>query len=103
MGNSDDVTDQEVTAGVTYTLSESGGPSGDDDSDWVGTGDTDGDTSPDQISLGYGESAKRTMTNTAIAPTLTLVKAVSGSDADPSEWTLRRTGRRAASAARGTR
>ncbi len=27
-GELDDVTDQEVTVGVTYTLSESGGPSG---------------------------------------------------------------------------
>ncbi len=70
-GNSDDVTDQEVTAGVTYTLSESGGPSGYDD--WTGSGPVTWTATcrRNEISLGYGESAECTITNTAIAPTLT--------------------------------
>ncbi len=86
--DSDDVTDQEVTVGVTYTLSELVGRRATTTRTWACTGDTDGRHVAGPDPLGYGESVECTITNTAIAPTLTLVKAVAGSDVDPSEWTL---------------
>jgi len=101
-GAGTDPTDLSGTTGVssgetfkadTYTLSESGGPDGYDDSDWVCEGD--GTQSGAQITLGLGEVATCTITNDDIPPSLTLVKEVendNGGSEQPSAWTLTATG-----------
>jgi len=87
------VTIAEVEAG-NYELSESGGPTG-----WVQTGDwdcgaatmTDGDT----VTLGIGETVTCEVTNTDVAPELTLVKDVqndNGGNADTGDFELTATG-----------
>ncbi len=82
----------DVTAGVEYTLSESGGPSGySSDGVWVCTGDTSGFVSPNKITLSGGQSASCTITNDDDAPSLTLIKHVvndNGGTAVAGAWTL---------------
>ena len=72
-GSADVVSGSGFSAG-TYTLSESGGPSGYSASAWSCTGN--GTQNGNQITLALGQSATCTITNDDIAPTLTLVKAV---------------------------
>ncbi|WP_170206131.1 prealbumin-like fold domain-containing protein [Klugiella xanthotipulae] len=101
-GNSAAVTNQNATIG-TYTLSEAGGPAGYTASAWscVGGASTTGTT----VTLALGSSATCTITNTAVAPTLTLVKNVantSGGSAAASAWTLGFTGPQNGSGATGT-
>jgi len=73
----------------TYTLSESGGPDGYTASAW----DCEGGTQRENyITLGLGESATCTITNDDIAPTLKLVKNVSGGSSVSGDWTLTATG-----------
>jgi hypothetical protein len=83
-----------VTAGVQYTLSESGGPTGyTAASAWVCTGGTF--VSPDKITDGVGQSASCKIVNNDVAPQLTLVKEVvndNGGTANASAWTLAATG-----------
>ena len=73
----------------TYTLAESG-PLGYEASAWVCTG-ADGSTAT-SVTLTEGDHATCTITNTAIAPTLTLVKVVdsgsTGGTALPTDWVL---------------
>lgn len=91
-GNSPAVTAQNAIVG-TYTLSESGGPPGYTASAWICTGGVSATAST--VTLTTGSDARCTITNTAIAPTLTLVKEVvntSGGTALPAEWTLNATG-----------
>jgi len=76
----------------TYTLNESG-PDGYTGGDWicVGDGTQDGNT----ITLGVGESATCTITNTDDEPSLTLVKELdfnNGATATESGFTLNATG-----------
>ena len=81
----------DVDAG-TYTLSESGGPSGYTASAWVCVG---GSQSGSDITVALGESATCTITNDDDAPTLTLVKVVvndNGGTAVESDFTLTATG-----------
>jgi uncharacterized repeat protein (TIGR01451 family) len=88
-GNSAAVTNQSVQAG-SYDLSESGGPGGYTASDWVcvGGNQVDGDT----VSLANGDNVTCTITNTAQAAQLTLIKDVvngtTGGTAVPGDWTL---------------
>jgi hypothetical protein len=76
----------------TYTLSESDGPAGYDDGNWVCVGGAqDGNT----IELAPGEAATCTISNNDLAPSLTLVKAVTkddGGTAVPADWTLTASG-----------
>ncbi|QIM15586.1 hypothetical protein G7067_02810 [Leucobacter insecticola] len=72
---SPEVTAQSVAAGV-YDLAETG-PGGYDASDWSCTGATSSDAS--SVTLSPGENVICTITNTAIAPTLTLEKEVQNS------------------------
>ncbi|HEX6576378.1 MAG TPA: hypothetical protein VF042_15525 [Gemmatimonadaceae bacterium] len=94
-----------VTAGVQYTLSESGGPSGyTAASAWVCTG---GGTfvSPDKITLAVGETASCKIVNNDNAPQLSLVKEVvndNGGTANASAWTLTATGSSAGFSGAGT-
>jgi hypothetical protein len=72
----------------SYDLSESG-PAGYEASDWVCVGGSQDDA--DTVTLGLGQSATCTITNDDIAPSLTLVKAVTkdnGGTAVPSDWML---------------
>ncbi len=83
-----------VTSGAnfkadTYTLSETGGPTGYTLVGWncIGTGSQSGN----QITLDVGETATCTATNTATPPTLRLQKTVvnnDGGDRQPMHWTL---------------
>jgi hypothetical protein len=86
---SDDVTGATAVAG-TYNLSESDGPSGYEASDWTCTGATE--STATSVTLDVGQHATCTITNTAIPPTLTLVKVVDNGDtggtATPQDWTL---------------
>ena len=86
------VTDAPVQVG-TYTLSESG-PTGYTPSAWVCTGGAASTAS--SVTLSEGQSATCTITNTAIAPQLTLVKQVdngtTGGTAVATDWTLTATG-----------
>ncbi len=71
-----------------YALSESGGPTGYSASSWscVGAPVTNG-----TVTIALGQAATCTITNTAIAPTLTLVKQVNntaGGTAVPTDWLL---------------
>jgi large repetitive protein len=84
---STDVTNAAVDAG-TYTLSESG-PPGYSTSGWSCTGATD--FTATSVTLDLAEHATCQITNTDIAPTLTLVKRVlntHGGTAVPTDWTL---------------
>jgi len=86
------VTNAPVQVG-TYTLSESG-PTGYTPSAWVCTGGAASTAS--SVTLSEGQSATCTITNTAIAPQLTLVKQVengtTGGTAVATDWTLTATG-----------
>jgi uncharacterized repeat protein (TIGR01451 family)/LPXTG-motif cell wall-anchored protein len=76
----------------TYTLGESGGPSGYTASDWSCTGGTQ---NGNQITVGLGQTASCTITNSDIAPTLKLVKEVAnnnGGTKNPIDWDLTSTG-----------
>ena len=77
----------------TYDLAESG-PAGFTASDWVCTGVAAATTT--SVTLAEGENATCTITNTAVAPKLTLVKVVdttaAGGTATPTDWTLTATG-----------
>ena len=77
----------------TYTLSESG-PAGYTASAWVCVGGSG--ATADSVVLAEGQNATCTITNTAIQPTLTLVKLVdngtTGGTAVPTDWVLSATG-----------
>ncbi|OGG35190.1 hypothetical protein A2363_03910 [Candidatus Gottesmanbacteria bacterium RIFOXYB1_FULL_47_11] len=91
-GSADVVSGPTFSAG-TYTLSESTGPAGYSASSWVCTGT--GTQVGNQITVGLGQSAICTITNTDNAPSLTLVKEVTndnGGTATPGNWTLTATG-----------
>jgi hypothetical protein len=91
-----DVTGASVAAG-TYTLTESGGPAGYAASAWTCTGD--GTLTGDQLVLGLGGNTECTITNSDIAPRLTLQKRVVNAWNGPgtaTDWTLTATGERAA-------
>lgn len=90
-GSADVVSGLTFSAG-TYTLSESAGPSGYSASSWVCTGGTQ---NGNQITVGLGQSATCTITNSDNTPSLTLVKEVTndnGGTATPGNWTLTATG-----------
>ncbi|HOQ54447.1 MAG TPA: hypothetical protein PLF56_12645, partial [Micropruina sp.] len=85
------VTNATVPIG-TFNLSETG-PAGYTASSWVCTGGASATAT--SVTLGLGTSATCTITNTAIAPRLTLVKRVvnqAGGTAVPTAWTLTGTG-----------
>ena len=74
----------------TYTLGESGGPSGFTASAWSCTNGVVANAQS-QITLGNGVSTVCTITNTAQPANLTLVKNViadNGGNNDPNQWTL---------------
>ena len=86
------ITNATVNAG-SYTLSEDG-PAGYDDGDgWSCTGGT---LTGDSVLVGLNADVTCTITNTAIAPTLTLIKYVdngtSGLETLPEAWTLQASG-----------
>ncbi|MEO9197131.1 MAG: hypothetical protein ABI206_00135, partial [Antricoccus sp.] len=87
------VTNAVVPVG-TYTLSESAGPDGYTPSDWTCTGGAS--TTATTVTLALGQSATCTITNTAKAALLTLVKKIdngtTGGTAVPTDWTLTATG-----------
>ncbi len=88
------ITNADVSAG-TYTLSESGGPSGYAEGSWVCTGDGTFDSNNNTITLGLGESASCEITNNDAAAMLTLTKKVTNDDggtAVDTDWTLTATG-----------
>ena len=88
------VTSKTVTAGVQYTLAESGGPSTYSASSWVCTGGGSF-AGPDKITLGLGEDVTCTITNNDQGPSLTLVKQVvndNGGSAVASNFTLTASG-----------
>ena len=76
----------------TWTLSESGGPSGYSASDWSCVGGTQGTgTDKNKITVGIGGEATCTITNDDIAPKLHLRKLVTkdnGGSALATAWTL---------------
>ncbi len=81
------ITDAPVKTGV-YRLSEAGGPPGYTASGWVCQGGT---LVGDSVHLPLGVHATCKITNTAVAPRLTLVKRVdnaAGGTAGPDAWTL---------------
>ncbi|MBP1079174.1 hypothetical protein JOD63_003142 [Microbacterium terrae] len=81
-----------VVAAGTYELSESG-PTGYTASDWSCTGTAE--STADTVTVVSGDAATCTITNTAVAPELTLVKLVSnefGGTAEPTDWTLEAVG-----------
>ena len=96
------VTNAEVNAG-TYTLAESGGPTGYQPSSWSCTGATPTGAT---VAVPSGGDVTCTITNTAIAPRLTLVKQVengtTGGTATPLDWTLSATGPTTISGQSGT-
>ncbi len=75
---------------TTYTLTEANGPSGYIASQWVCVGGTESTGST--IRLQAGDSANCTITNTAVAPKITLKKIVdngeTGATATVAAWTL---------------
>ena len=86
-GNSPAVTNQTVFSG-SYDLSESGGPAGFQPGTWSCTGGT---LSGVRLTIPSGSTVSCTITNTAIAPTLTLVKSVvndNGGSALATQWPL---------------
>jgi hypothetical protein len=90
------VTGVAVTAGATYTLAETGGPSG---YDWVLLScDNGADISPENptLTLGLAEDVTCTFGNTDLAGSLTMVKQVindDGGTAAPQDWDRRLTAR----------
>ncbi|MCB9110715.1 MAG: sortase [Anaerolineales bacterium] len=87
------VTSATVTPG-TYTLTESGGPSGYTQTGLSCVGAADANPA-DGLTLVAGETVTCTFTNDDIAPTLTLAKTVindSGGSAVDTAWTLNATG-----------
>jgi large repetitive protein len=101
-GGSAQIMDQVAAVG-TYTLSESGGPSGYTASTWQCTGGSAATSTT--ITLALADVATCTITNTAVAPTLTLVKQVhnlNGGTAAASDWTLRAAGPVTIAGATGT-
>ncbi len=101
-GNSPSVTEQTVPAG-SYALSESGGPAGYTASAWSCSGGT---LTGASVSVPNGGNVTCTITNTAIAPTLTLVKVVdngnTGATTPPTAWTLTADGPSTISGATGS-
>ena len=89
-----EVTNAAVDAG-TYALAESGGPAGYTPSAWTCTGGT---VTGSSVAVASGANVTCRITNTAIAPQLTLVKQVdngsTGATATPADWTLAAAGRR---------
>ncbi|WP_105186316.1 VWA domain-containing protein [Micropruina glycogenica] len=86
-GNSAAVTNQSVPAG-SYTLQEAGGPAGYTPSSWSCVGGT---LAAGAVTVPNGGNVTCTITNTAIAPRLTLVKQVvnaNGGTAVPTAWQL---------------
>ena len=86
------VTNAAAIAG-TYNLTETGGPGGYTAGNWSCTGGT-GSTAT-SVTLDAGSIAECTITNTAVAPRLTMVKTVTNDDggtALPTAWTLTATG-----------
>ena len=87
-GSTDVVSDSTFKAG-TYTLSESGSPSGYSASDWTCTNNVTVTNS--QITLANGQSTVCSITNSDIAPSLTVTKVVVnpyGTALDPSSFPL---------------
>ena len=88
------VTGATVTAGATYTLAESGGPSG---YDWVALScDNGAEISPESptLTLGLAADVTCTFSNTDLAGSLTLVKEIvndNGGTAVPEDWNQRLT------------
>ena len=81
------VTNVNVAPGTQYTLSESGGPSGYATTGiWSCTGGTF--VSPNKVTLASGNNVTCTIVNDDVAPTLTLVKNVSGGSDPATAWTL---------------
>ena len=81
------ITAAEVPVG-TYTLTETNGPTGYTPSDWVCVG---APVANGAVTIGLDQAVTCTITNTAVPPTLTLVKAVtntSGGSALPTDWLL---------------
>ena len=80
----------------TWTLSETGGPSGYTASDWGCVGGSQGTgTDKDKITVGVGGEATCTITNNDIAPKLHLRKDVTndnGGGALATAWTLNANG-----------
>ncbi len=91
-GGSAQVIDEDVAIG-TYNLSEAG-PNGYQASSWDCTGGNQ--TDADTVEIGLGDDVTCTITNTALTPTLTLVKDVdhnnTGDDALDTDFTLTATG-----------
>ncbi len=78
---------QTATAGLVYTLSESG-PSGYNPGSWECDGGT---LERNKLVLGIDEEVTCTITNDDVAPTLKLVKSVTNDDggqSTPDDWTL---------------
>ena len=96
------MTNAAVNAG-TYTLSESGGPAGYTASAWSCTGAT---ATGSSVPVPSGGNVTCTITNTAVAPQLTLVKQVdngtTGGTATPANWTLAAAGPTPLSGVSGT-
>ena len=86
----------------SYALTESG-PDGFDPGDWVCTGGVVGGDG-DSVTIPSGGNVTCTITNTAVGPTLTLVKIVendNGGTAVPTDWTLTAAGPSSISGATG--
>ncbi|MCO5953558.1 VWA domain-containing protein [Microbacterium yannicii] len=87
----------------TYALSETG-PAGYEASAWTCSGA--GSTTATSVTLAPGENATCTITNTAIVPTLTLIKVVengdTGASIPPTAWTLAAAGATTISGATGS-
>ena len=88
---------------ATTRSAETGGPAGYTPSAWSCVGGTSG---TDTVTLAPGDAATCTITNTAIAPTLTLVKVVdngtTGATTPATAWTLSATGPVSISGATGS-
>ncbi len=80
------ITNATVTAG-TYILSEAGGPSGYSAGNWECTGNATA-VNENTLTIAVGEIVTCTITNDDIAPSLTLIKTVSGGEASPEDWSL---------------
>ena len=96
------MTDATVQVG-DYALAETGGPTGYSASAWSCVGGVPG---PNTVTLAPGDTATCTITNTAIAPKLTLVKVVdngtTGATTPATAWTLSGTGPVSISGATGS-
>ena len=89
--NTPAVTSIPVKVGA-YTLTESGGPAGYTASGWTCTGTP---VTVGTVTIALATHATCTITNTAVAPRLTLVKTVTddnGAGAVPTDWLLSATG-----------